>query len=395
MSRRRTALSCLAAGLVLVPAAALAAHATRTTQAAPAPPFKLVRIARADAPVYLAQPPGDQRLFVVEQGGTIRILQNGRLLARPFLDLRGKLTSGGERGLLSVAFHPQYARNGRLFVDYTDEQGDTRIVEYHARQGAATVSGGQRLLLHIPQPYANHNGGQLEFGPDGDLYIGMGDGGSGGDPQRRGQNLGELLGKLLRIDVDHRSPGLPYAIPEDNPFVGRSGARGEVYSYGLRNPWRFSFDRSTGALLIGDVGQNEYEEVDAVARGAGRGANFGWNHYEARHVFAGGGPVTSAGRLVTPIAEYPHSQGCSVTGGYLYRGSSIPALRGRYLYADYCTGRLWSVRVAASGAGSGLVDWTSAMRAAGAGQPSSFGEDARGELYLTSLRGPIFAVRPR
>jgi glucose/arabinose dehydrogenase len=371
-------------------------HAAHRRSASAAPPFRLVQIARAKNPTYIAQPKGDPRLFIVEQGGRILVLRNGRIQARPFLDLHGKLTSGGEQGLLSVAFHPQFASNGRLFVDFTDEQGDTRIWEYHARPGAPTVDGGPpRELMHIAQPYPNHNGGQLQFGPDGDLYIGMGDGGSADDPQRRGQDLGTPLAKLLRIDVDHRTGSLPYAIPADNPFRGVSGALPEIYSYGLRNPWRFSFDRQTGALVIGDVGQDHYEEIDAVARGGGRGANFGWNHSEGLHAFPGGAPLNPAGRLVRPVAEYSHALGCSVTGGYVYRGSLIPSLRGRYLYADYCSGHLWSLRISASGKASGLVSWTSAVSDAHAGQIVSFGEDQRGELYVVSQTGQIYAVRPR
>src|SRR3954468_1556415 len=307
-------------------------------------PFRLAKIATLDAPVYVAQPPGDKRLFVVSQAGTIRIIAGGKLRPAPFLDLRSSVSFGGERGLLSVAFHPRFATNGKLYIDFTDNTGDTRIWELHAKPGAARVDPGHRELLHIDQPYPNHNGGQLQFGPDGYLYIGMGDGGSGDDPPRNGQNVGVLLAKLLRIDVDHRTGSLPYAIPPDNPFRNTPGARGEIFSFGLRNPWRFSFDRVSHTLYIGDVGQNEWEEVDALAPSRARGANFGWNAYEGEAKYIGT-LNTSVGHLVGPVQVYKHGEGCSVTGGYVYRGSKIPALKGLYLYSDYCQRHLWAFRL--------------------------------------------------
>ena len=290
-------------------------------------PFRLVRIATVEAPVYVAQPPGDRRLFVVSQTGEIRIVDGGKLRSTPFLDLRSSVSYGGERGLLSVAFHPRFATNGKLYIDFTDNRGDTRIWELHARPGASKVDPGHRELLHIEQPYPNHNGGQLQFGPDGYLYIGMGDGGSADDPHRNGQNVGVLLAKLLRIDVDHRTGSLPYAIPPDNPFRSTPGARAEIYAFGLRNPWRFSFDRQTRDLYIGDVGQNVWEEVDALPLARARGANFGWNAYEGNAKYVGD-LKTDVGHLVMPVQVYKHGQGCSVTGGYVYRGTKIPSLRG-------------------------------------------------------------------
>ena len=334
--------------------------------------FKLTRVVDGlDAPLYVTQPSGDPRLFVVEQTGRIRAIQDGSPAKVPFANLAKEISSGGERGLLSVAFHPAFAQNGLLYVDYTDRNGDTRIVELHAKPGAATIDAQRRVLLKIKQPFDNHNGGQLQFGPDGFLYIGMGDGGSGGDPQGNGQKGSTLLGKLLRIDVDHASGGRRYAIPATNPFRGRAGWRPEIYALGLRNPWRFSFDSTSGDLWIGDVGQGDWEEIDHVARGRGRGANFGWNRREGRHHFADGG--FGAGRVTGPVHEYSHADGdCSVTGGYVYRGPGIPALAGRYVFADYCSGRLWS-----------LPRNGGAARDEGKpGGVTSFGIDADRRLYL-------------
>jgi glucose/arabinose dehydrogenase len=298
---------------------------------------------------------------------------------------------GGERGLLSVAFHPKFATNGKLYIDFTDNSGNTRIWELHARPGATKVAPGHRELLHIEQPYPNHNGGQLQFGPDGYLYIGMGDGGSADDPHRNGQNVGVLLAKLLRIDVDHRTGSLPYAIPPGNPFRSTPGARAEIYSFGLRNPWRFSFDRNTRTLYIGDVGQNVWEEVDALAPVQARGANFGWNAYEGDAKYIGA-LNTRVGHVVKPVQVYKHDQGCSVTGGYVYRGTRIPALKGVYLYSDYCQSHLWGFRLK-GGAATGLVDWGSALT--GVQSVVSFGEDRSGELYLTSIDGGVYKLVPR
>jgi glucose/arabinose dehydrogenase len=333
-----------------------------------------------DRPLLVTAPPGDtRRLFVVEQPGRILILKDGRRLKRPFLDVSRLVSGGFEQGLLGLAFHPGYARNGRFFIDYTDRAGNSRVVEYRVsgdpdRANARPV----RRLLFVPQPYPNHNGGQLAFGPDGKLYIGLGDGGSAGDPQGNGQRLDTLLGKILRIDVDARPRGRPFAIPADNPFVGRRGTRPAIYVLGLRNPWRFSFDRANGDLWIGDVGQNAWEEVDRLPAGSIAGANLGWNAFEGTHPF--GGPL-GVGPAVQPVAQYPHSTGCSVTGGFVYRGSAVPALTGRYVYADYCSGRVWTMR---AGPSPGDVRDITRLLGARVGQVTSFGEDARGELYLVA-----------
>jgi glucose/arabinose dehydrogenase len=342
-----------------------------------------------DFPVWLASAPDDRRLFVVEKGGRVVIVENGTLLPTPFLDLRGRVSTGSEQGLLSLAFHPGYAANGRFFVNFTDTAGDTRVVEYRVSAGDPDRGdpGSARVILAIEQPFSNHNGGQILFGPDGMLYVGMGDGGSGGDPRGNGQDLGALLGKLLRIDVDG---GQPYAIPPDNPFVDTPGARPEVWAYGLRNPWRFSFDRETGDLTIADVGQNQYEEVNAV-RGGGPGLNYGWNVMEGVHCFEPSEGCDRSG-LTLPVAEYDHGDGCSVTGGFVYRGSRIPDLRGTYLYSDYCSGFVRSFRFE-NGRAEDERRWTE-LEPPDHSVPS-FGEDADGELYLLSAGGTVHKVVPR
>jgi glucose/arabinose dehydrogenase len=339
---------------------------------------------------------GSGRLFVVEQIGRIRIVKNGALLPTPFLDIRSLVAlSGSERGLLSVAFHPQFKTNGVFFVDYTrasttpSEVGDTVVARYTLSAPDADVAApasGQSLLI-IHQPQANHNGGLVKFGPDGLLYIGMGDGGSRADtgaghaPQGNGQSLATLLGKILRIGVGATGP---YTIPAGNPELG-AGARPEIWAYGLRNPWRFSFDRATGDLYIGDVGQDAWEEIDFQTAGFSGGANYGWPVWEATHRFRSG-PVPAGD--VKPIAEYPHSSGqCSVTGGYVYRGARIPALSGFYLFGDYCTGRIWSlVRFAGT--------WRISQVRDTAFQISSFGEDDAGELYVVDLNGAVYRFDP-
>jgi glucose/arabinose dehydrogenase len=326
--------------------------------------LRLVRVAAGlEAPTYVTAAPGQRsRLYVVEKTGRILVLQNGRVRTEPFLNLRGQVSTGGEQGLLSVAFHPRYARNHRLFVDYTDRSGDTRIVEYRSN-GTRVLPGSARQLLFVDQPYPNHNGGQLEFGPDGALYVGMGDGGSGGDPENRAQNAGSLLGKLLRIAVD--KPGRPV----------------KIAALGLRNPWRFSFDRRTKDLWIGDVGQNEWEEVDFLPRRRlGQTINYGWRIWEGRARYAPG-EQPARGSLVFPVAVYNHRLGCSVTGGYVYRGRAVPAARGRYFYGDYCSGRVWSKRGRAVRQEPFTVD-----------SLSSFGEGPTGELYLASLEGAIYRL---
>jgi glucose/arabinose dehydrogenase len=330
---------------------------------------------------------GSGRLFVVEQAGRIRIVQRGRLLPTPFLDISPHVVSGGEQGLLGLAFRPDYRNDGRFYVDYTDRLGDTVVAQYRVDSSDPNRAdpSSAKVILHVDQPFANHNGGDIAFGPDGDLYVALGDGGSEGDPGGNGQNLGTLLGKLLRIDVDHLSAGKAYGIPPDNPFVGRAGARPEIWAYGLRNPWRFSFDRVTHDLWIGDVGQDSWEEVDHAAAGGG-GQNYGWNVMEGPSCFK---PMFDCDRsgLTLPVAAYRHTEGnCTVIGGYAYRGQEFPALRGGYLYGDYCSGRIWVLDAGAVHPRSVLGLDTNFLL-------SSFGQDDRGELYVTSLSsGKLFQV---
>ncbi len=344
-------------------------------------------------PVLIVAAPGDStRLFIVEKTGTIRILRSGALLSRPFLDIGSRVSSGSEQGLLGLAFHPGYAANGRLYVNYTDRSGDTRVVEFLVSSNPDSASATEKQILFVDQPYSNHNGGHLAFGSDGKLYVGMGDGGSGGDPQGNGQSLGTLLGKMLRLDVDAASP---YAVPSDNPFVGRAGARGEIWSYGLRNPWRFSFDSETGDMWIGDVGQDAWEEADYEPAGHG-GLNYGWNRMEGKHCFPPSSSCNPAG-LVLPVAEYDHRAGCSITGGYVYRGAALSELRGTYFYGDYCTGIVRSLQLVGSNPAEER-DWTSALRTRSGGAMdglSSFGEDSKGELYLVLLGGEIYRLTRR
>jgi glucose/arabinose dehydrogenase len=325
------------------------------------------------------------RLFVNEQAGKVRVVSaGGALSAMPFVDLTSRIKSGGERGLLGLAFHPGFATNRRLFVDYTRaKDGATVVSELRASaDGSRADPSSERIILIVTQPFANHNGGQLAFGPDGYLYIGLGDGGSGGDPYGNGQNRKVLLGKILRIDVDGpHAAGQAYAIPPDNPYAAGGFAPGEgrpeVWAYGLRNPWRFSFDRATGDLYIGDVGQNAWEEIDRQPLDPPGGANYGWNLMEGNHCFQSGCAPTG---LTMPIAEYSHQLGCSVTGGYVYRGTAQPALRGVYIFGDYCSGRLFTVH---SNGGA----FTTRTVADTALNISSFGEDEAGELYLVDLSG--------
>ncbi len=333
--------------------------------------LKLVT-ARASSPVHLAAPRNEpNRLYVVEQEGYISVLIKGKLRARPFLDIRRLVQSGGEQGLLSVAFHPRYATNGRLYVNYTDIAGDTRVVEYRAdKQRTRALPGTRRQLLRIDQPYPNHNGGQLAFGPDGLLYVGTGDGGSGGDPEDRAQNLSSLLGKLLKIDPVRR------------------GARPVIAGYGLRNPWRFSFDRQTGDLWLGDVGQGEWEEINVTPRQSPDIENYGWDVFEGRVPFEAKAP-NARGRLVEPVHVYGRNDGFSVTGGFVYRGKAVPSLRGRYVFGDYGSGKIWSLRLS----GAAVADVR--REAITVPQLSSFGEDARGELYATSLSGRVFRIAGR
>lgn len=329
---------------------------------------------------------GSQRLFLVEKQGRVRIIRDGKILDRPFLDISALVESRGtEQGLFSIAFDPDYASNGQLYVNYTAKagNGDSVIARYRISVDPDVVDPeSAQVILQIDQPAANHNGGQLQFGPDGYLYIGMGDGGFSGDPQNNAQNLGVLLGKMLRLAVRGAAT---YTIPPDNPFIGQSSARPEIWAYGLRNPWRFSFDSATGDLYIADVGQDAWEEVDFQPRSSHGGENYGWNRLEGTHCFK---PTTNCDKsgTVLPVAEYGHDQGCSVTGGYVYRGHKYPALYGCYFFADYCSGRIWGLRQAGDG------NWQLAQLLKTDVQVSSFGQDAGGESDVLDLRGDVYRL---
>lgn len=344
---------------------------------------------------------GRGRLFVVEQRGTIRVIENGRLLPEPFLDVRARVESGGEKGLLSVAFHPRFRDNGLLFVNYTTrERGLYTHVSRFRAAGNRADAASETLLLRIEQPYGNHNGGQLAFGPDGFLYIGMGDGGAANDPHDHGQNPGTLLGAMLRIDVDREQPPLRYAIPPDNPFTDRKGARPEIWAYGLRNPWRFSFDAATGRLWAADVGQDEIEEIDVIRRGG----NYGWRIMEGDICTPAINRRCDTRGLEAPIHTYGRPDGYSVTGGFVYRGRALPALCGVYVFADYVSQRIWGLRhdgrkVTAQRVlfAPDKMDKTLARLVGGGLHVSSFGEDEARGLYLADHRGGrvlrVIAVR--
>ncbi len=325
-------------------------------------------------PVYLTAPPGDSRLFVVEKTGKILVVAHGHLLSQPFLDISGELSQGGEQGLLSMAFDPGYAGNGLFYVSFTNTAGDSRIVRYRVSPGDPDVAdpASATTLLKLAQPFDNHNGGDIGFGPDGLLYIGFGDGGSEGDPDHVGQLRTGLLSKIVRMDVHAKTPVA------------------KVYAYGFRNPWRFSFDRSTGDLWIGDVGQDSWEEVDRIPRGTPAGGNYGWSYYEGTHVYKDGNGNPKPARPVFPVAEYSHAVAsgpgnCSVTGGYVFRGPGIPALTGDYLYGDYCSGRIWRLP-----AGGGKpVEMPISQQVGGI---SSFGQDSAGNLYVISLNGTVSKI---
>jgi glucose/arabinose dehydrogenase len=351
--------------------------------------LRLVAIGRFQSPTALAAAPGDRRrVFIVEQGGRIRVVRGGRVLSRPFLDISRLVTAGGEQGLLGMAFAPDYAQSRRFYVHYSDRSGDNRVVEYRSQSDDVADAGSARLILQAPGLESNHNGGQLAFGPDRLLYIALGDGGGGNDEHgSRGnaQNLGSILGKILRIDPSRQEGGRPYRIPTSNPFVGRGGARGEIYSYGLRNPWRFSFDRATGDLTIGDVGQNAVEEIDFVRRGRGRGANFGWRPFEGTNRIY---DDENAPGHVRPVIQKSHDNGyCSITGGYIVRDPGLPSLRGTYVYSDYCEGRIRGARLRPGGARNDR-----ALRLRRVPSVSSFGEDAAGRIYVLSLTGPVYRL---
>jgi glucose/arabinose dehydrogenase len=337
-----------------------------------------------DQPVYLTHAgDGSRRLFLVEKPGQVWIMQDGRRLEAPFLDIRNIVSSRqSERGLLSLAFHPQFASNGYFFVYYTNLDGDTVTARYQASADPNLADpGSEQIIFQIEQPYANHNGVHLAFGPDGYLYISTGDGGSAGDPAGYGQDRLSFLGKMLRLDVDGQ---LPYEIPADNPFITFSSARGENWAYGLRNPWRYSFDRATGDLFIGDVGQNTWEEITLLPAGT-PGGNLGWDLFEGNHVFEGSADQREG--LIFPILEYQHTGGhCSVTGGYVYRGEQFPEWYGVYFFGDYCSGVVWGALPDEDGLWQAeqLYDLPVSL--------ASFGEDQAGELYLVDLNGGIYRL---
>jgi glucose/arabinose dehydrogenase len=339
-----------------------------------------------EKPLYLTHAgDGSGRLFILEQPGLVRVVQGGDPLPTPFLDIRTRVEDGGnEQGLLGLAFHPQYPQNGFFFLNYTGQDGDTFISRFSVSSDPNLADpASETILLRIAQPYGNHNGGHLVFGPDGYLYIGTGDGGSGGDPQGNAQNPDSLLGKMLRIDVDR---GDPYAIPADNPYA-YGGGRPEIWAAGLRNPWRYAFDRATGDLYIADVGQNQWEEVHFVAADQTgvppAGGNYGWDYWEATHPFEGDPPAGV--EMIPPIWEYDHALGCSVTGGYVYRGV-YPDWRGVYLYGDFCSGTVWGLLRDSAGA------WQNAPLFQTGANITSFGEDQNGELYLILRGGEVLQL---
>ncbi|MFD7389402.1 PQQ-dependent sugar dehydrogenase [Streptomyces sp. NPDC059852] len=363
---------CLVASLALTTASADEPAAAR--QAAR---ITLTNVATAKNPTAGAAGPGG-RLWIAERAGTVRVLGD-QGLGRPVLDISAETTTDGERGLLGIAFDRRYAH---FYISYTNLEGTSTVDEFAVRGGKIQPHT-RRTVLTQAQPYANHNGGDIKFGPDGYLYIALGDGGSGGDPHGNGQNLGTLLGKLLRIDP---RGGTPYAIPADNPFVNTPGARGEIWSYGLRNPWRFSFDAGTGDLLIGDVGQNDWEEIDWAPASSKGGENYGWGQMEGTHPFRGG---TEPANHVPPVHEYDRGNfGCSVTGGYVYRGRAIPALKGQYVFSDYCDGTIRSLRLK-----NGKVTAVNDLGVNG-GEVISFAQGGRGELYVFAIGGSVLRVDP-
>ena len=344
------------------------------------------------APLLAVSPPGDtERLFIVEQDGLIKILRDGVVLPTPFLDVTSLTSQNSERGLLGLAFHPDYDSNGWFFINYTNNSGNTRVDRVTVSANPDIADANSRVnILSQNQPFSNHNGGCIEFGSDGYLYIGLGDGGSGGDPGNRSQNPQRLLGKMLRIDVDN---GLPYTIPADNPFVGDPNTLDEIWSLGLRNPWRFSFDRVTGDCWIADVGQNQWEEIDFEAAGVG-GLNYGWRLKEGTHCFNPSNNCDPNGITTDPVFEYSHGGSpfrCSITGGYVYRGERMATMQGRYFYADYCSGQVWSFRFNGSSV-SDLVDHSSEFGTVP--NITSFGQDGAGEIYVVSANRGVYRIVP-
>lgn len=359
-------------GVLVFVLAALPGVACGSSASQDAAPLHLRQIASGlDSPTYVTSAPGQKGvLYVTEQPGRVRTIVNGRLRAQPFIDITSMVKSGGEQGLLSIAFHPRYLQNHRFFLYFNDLNGDVRVYEFRSNGSVGQPSTGESLLRVNHREFENHNGGQLQFGPDGLLYAGTGDGGSGGDPHNHAQSLRSQLGKLMRLNVN------------------RALARWKIVGYGLRNPWRFSWDRATRDLYIGDVGQNEWEEVDVRTPKQQRSLNnYGWRVWEGRSRYESGQRTNSAGRLVSPILAYKHTAGrCSITGGYVYRGKAVPSARGRYFYGDFCTGEIWSLR-AVRGKLTG-----NRKEAIKVGNLSSFGQDAAGELYLSSLNGNVYKL---
>jgi glucose/arabinose dehydrogenase len=365
--------------------------ATATATGTPAatiarPGLRLKSIGTFNSPLYVTAPPGDRRrVFVVEQGGTVRIVRGGKKIERPFLDVSGRISAGGERGLLSLAFAPDYASSGLFYVYYTAPDGDIRIVEYRRASAERADHDSARIVLSVDHPASNHNGGLVKFGPDGLLYAGLGDGGGGGDQhgaRGNGQNTGTLLGKILRFDP-RRDGSRPYRVPSSNPFVGRSGARPEIFAYGVRNPWRFSFTPN-GALVVADVGQGSVEEVTVVRR---KGANLGWRVFEGRSRYVSG--ESAAGHLPPAIQRFHSDGNCSITGGVVVRDPVLSALRGRYVFGDLCRGRIESARLNGNKPRKGRATRLQVENL------SSFGEDARRRVYATSLGGPVYRLVPR
>jgi glucose/arabinose dehydrogenase len=380
----------------IAPSPPSSAGSATPSAAASLPPFDPTSITLALEPV--AELPGrpiglanagdaSGRLFVVEQGGTIRILRGGAVVAEPFLDLSASISAGGERGLLGLAFHPDHPSDPRFFVNYTDRAGDTVVSSFAVRPDEPDRAdpASEMVVLRIDQPYGNHNGGALAFDPDGYLLVATGDGGSAGDPHDNGQRLDTLLGKILRLDIDEATDGRKYGIPAENPFVGRGNARPEIWLYGLRNPWRIAIDRATGDLWMGDVGQGSYEEIDVHRAGSAGGANYGWARMEGFHCYPSGDGCERP-ELRLPVAEYGHDQGCSVTGGTVYRGAAFPALVGGYVFSDYCSGRLWVVDAARDERQEPRLVAESGRSIA------SFGEDEAGELYVADAGGAVLRV---
>ncbi len=337
-----------------------------------------------DQPVSMTAAPGDDsRVYVVEKPGRIRVVRDGELQSAPFLDIASVTASAGEQGLLGLAFDPGFASNRTFYVHHTDNGGDSRVLRFEATGPEAADPGSLEIVLEVDQPYSNHNGGDLAFGPDGMLYVALGDGGSGGDPDGHGQNRQTVLGAILRLDVSTA----PYVVPPDNPFVGQPPFAPEIWAWGLRNPWRFSFDASTGDLWIGDVGQGDVEEVSWQPSSSSGGENYGWARLEGSRCYPA--DPCDPSDTVLPVYEYTHDDGCSVTGGYVYRGTAYPDFQGRYFFADYCSGWIRSF-FADDGDALDVFDHTDDFGTV----PSiaSFGEDAAGELYVVSMSGTIYRI---